>query len=30
MGIADSLLRFSVGIEDISDLLDDFHQALNP
>ena len=30
MGIADSLLRFSVGIEDISDLLNDFHQALNP
>ncbi|HIF74165.1 MAG TPA: cystathionine gamma-synthase family protein [Porticoccaceae bacterium] len=30
MGITDSLLRFSVGIEDISDLLDDFHQALNP
>ena len=30
MGIADSLLRFSVGIEDISDLLEDFHQALNP
>jgi len=29
MGIVDSLLRFSVGIEDISDLLDDFHQALN-
>ena len=28
MGIADSMIRFSVGIEDIQDLLDDFSQAL--
>jgi len=28
MGIADSMIRFSVGIEDIQDLLDDFAQAL--
>ena len=29
MGIADSMIRFSVGIEDIQDLLDDFSQALS-
>ncbi len=28
MGIADSMIRFSVGIEDIEDLLEDFDQAL--
>ena len=28
MGIADSLIRFSIGIEDTEDLLDDFAQAL--
>ncbi len=28
MGIADSMIRFSVGVEDIKDLLDDFNQAL--
>ena len=28
MGIADSMIRFSVGVEDIEDLLDDFHKAL--
>jgi len=28
MGIAESLIRVSVGIEDTADLLDDFHQAL--
>ena len=28
MGIADSLLRVSVGIEDIEDLIEDFRQAL--
>ena len=28
MGIADSMIRFSVGIEDIDDLLQDFQQAL--
>ncbi|MDR0934594.1 MAG: PLP-dependent transferase, partial [Burkholderiaceae bacterium] len=28
-GIADSLIRVSVGIEDIQDLLDDFRQALS-
>ena len=28
MGIADSMLRFSIGIEDIEDLLQDFQQAL--
>lgn len=28
MGIADSMIRFSVGIEDTEDLLDDFKQAL--
>ena len=28
MGIADSMIRFSVGIEDVQDLLDDFAQAL--
>ena len=29
MGIAESLIRVSVGIEDTDDLLDDFRQALN-
>lgn len=29
MGIADSLIRVSVGIEDETDLLFDFDQALN-
>ncbi len=29
MGISDSMIRFSVGIEDQQDLLDDFTQALN-
>jgi O-acetylhomoserine (thiol)-lyase len=29
MGIADSLIRVSVGIEDEADLLFDFDQALN-
>jgi O-acetylhomoserine (thiol)-lyase len=28
MGIADSMIRFSVGIEDIDDLLTDFSEAL--
>jgi O-acetylhomoserine (thiol)-lyase len=28
MGIADSLVRVSVGIEDRDDLLEDFRQAL--
>jgi O-acetylhomoserine (thiol)-lyase len=28
MGIADSLIRVSVGIEDRDDLIDDFRQAL--
>ena len=28
MGIADSLIRISVGIEDVEDLLGDFEQAL--
>lgn len=28
MGIADSMIRFSVGIEDVQDLIDDFFQAL--
>jgi O-acetylhomoserine (thiol)-lyase len=28
MGIADSLIRVSVGIEDRDDLLEDFRQAL--
>ena len=28
MGIADSLIRISVGIEDREDLIDDFRQAL--
>lgn len=30
MGIADSLIRVSVGIEDTADLLEDFSQALAP
>ena len=29
MGITDNLIRFSVGIEDIDDLLEDFDQALS-
>jgi O-acetylhomoserine (thiol)-lyase len=29
MGIAESLIRVSVGIEDTDDLLDDFGQALD-
>jgi O-acetylhomoserine (thiol)-lyase len=29
MGIAESLIRVSIGIEDTADLLDDFKQALN-
>jgi cystathionine gamma-lyase len=29
MGIADSLIRVSVGIEDIDDLKDDLAQALD-
>ena len=28
MGIADSMIRLAVGIEDIDDLLADFEQAL--
>ncbi|GIR63515.1 MAG: hypothetical protein CM15mP68_1810 [Pseudomonadota bacterium] len=27
MGIADSLIRVSVGIEDVEDLIEDFKQA---
>jgi len=29
MGIAESLIRVSVGIEDTEDLVDDFRQALD-
>lgn len=29
MGIGDSMIRFSVGVEDIEDLLEDFQKALN-
>jgi O-acetylhomoserine (thiol)-lyase len=29
MGISDSMLRFSIGIEDEADLLADFAQALD-
>ena len=29
MGIADGLIRLSVGIEDIADLVDDFSRALD-
>ena len=29
MGIKDNLIRFSVGIEEIDDLLEDFEQALS-
>jgi cystathionine beta-lyase/cystathionine gamma-synthase len=29
MGISDSMIRFSVGIEDTQDLLDDFSRALD-
>jgi O-acetylhomoserine (thiol)-lyase len=28
MGIADSLIRVSIGIEDVDDLIGDFRQAL--
>jgi O-acetylhomoserine (thiol)-lyase len=28
MGIADSMIRFSIGIEEIDDLLQDFEKAL--
>ena len=28
MGIADSLIRVSIGIEDVNDLISDFRQAL--
>ena len=28
MGIADSLIRLSIGIEDLDDLIGDFRQAL--
>lgn len=28
-GITDSMLRLSVGLEDVEDLLDDLHQALD-
>src|SRR3546814_11067042 len=28
MGISDNFLRVSIGIEDIQDLVEDFHQAL--
>ena len=28
MGIPDGFLRFSVGIEDVNDLITDFEQAL--
>lgn len=30
LGITDGLIRISVGIEDIDDLLDDLKQALEP
>jgi O-acetylhomoserine (thiol)-lyase len=30
MGIADSLISVSVGIEDTADIVDDFRQALEP
>ncbi|MGL1889828.1 MAG: PLP-dependent aspartate aminotransferase family protein, partial [Reichenbachiella sp.] len=29
MGLKDSLIRLSVGIEDVEDLVDDLEQALN-
>jgi cystathionine beta-lyase/cystathionine gamma-synthase len=29
MGIADSLIRLSIGIEDVGDLIADFDQALS-
>mgnify|MGYP006217267071 FL=1 len=29
IGITDNLIRLSVGIEDISDLVDDIEQAIN-
>ena len=29
LGISDGLLRFSVGLEDVDDLLEDVEQALN-
>ena len=28
-GITDNLIRFSVGIEDVPDVIDDFEQAIN-
>jgi cystathionine gamma-lyase/cystathionine beta-lyase len=28
VGVVDNLLRFSVGVEDVDDLLDDLKQAL--
>ena len=30
VGVVDSLLRFSIGVEDIDDLLEDIEQALTP
>ena len=29
-GISDGLVRLSVGLEEVSDILDDLHQALSP
>ena len=29
IGLTDTLIRFSVGIEDVEDLIDDLAQALN-
>ena len=29
IGITDGLIRLSVGIESVEDLIDDIHQALN-
>jgi len=29
MGIAESLIRVSIGLEDTADLVDDFRQALD-
>jgi cystathionine beta-lyase/cystathionine gamma-synthase len=29
LGISDSLLRLSVGIEDVEDIIDDLNQALD-
>jgi cystathionine beta-lyase/cystathionine gamma-synthase len=28
MGVSDGLLRFSIGLEDVDDLVDDIHRAL--